>query len=207
MSGVGKDASAGAPSAGAPAKAASRARRRAPRGPNDPGRRDRIAAAALQVALEQGVGAVSHRTVAAVASVPLGSTTYHFSGLDDLLAAALQRAAAAYAEQLVAWSDAIGDGDVADALCGLVEHGLGIDRDRVVASYELYLAALRRPQLQAVSSAWSELLPLVLGQHVDELTARELAIVVDGVMVNALVTGGTPRRPDLYELLVRVAGR
>lgn len=182
-----------------------RASRRA-RGPNDPGRRDRIAAAALRVALEQGVGAVSHRTVAAVAEVPLGSTTYHFSGLDELLTAAMEKAVAAYAEMLVAWSDAIADGaDLADALCDLVDAGLGDGRERVQAEYELYLTALRRPALQPVARAWCDMLAIVLSQHVDEVTARELALVVDGVIVNALVTGASPRRPDLYELLRKVA--
>jgi TetR/AcrR family transcriptional regulator, regulator of biofilm formation and stress response len=45
------------------------------RGPTDPTRRDRIAAAALAIVLEQGVAAVSHRAVADRAGVPLGSTT------------------------------------------------------------------------------------------------------------------------------------
>jgi DNA-binding transcriptional regulator YbjK len=180
--------------------------RRRPRGPNDPGRRDRIAAAAMRIALEQGVGNVSHRNVAAAAGVPLGSTTYHFSGLDDLLAAAMELCAASYAELLVAWSEALPAGaDIADAVCDLVVARLEGDREQVVAEYELQLVALRRPALHAVSRAWSELLTIVLAQHVDETTARELTTVADGVIVNALATGTTPRRPDLYELLHRIA--
>jgi DNA-binding transcriptional regulator YbjK len=159
------------------------------------------------VALEQGVGAVSHRNVAAAAGVPLGSTTYHFRGLDDLLAAAMELCAASYAELLVAWSDAIPQGaDIADALCDLIVARLEADRERVVAEYELQLVALRRPALHPVSRAWSELLTIVLAQHVDELTARELTTVADGVVINALAIGATPRRPDLYELLTRITG-
>jgi DNA-binding transcriptional regulator YbjK len=196
----------GAASASGKPSGAARARR-TPRGPTDPGRRDRIVAAALRVALEQGVGAVSHRNVAAAAGVPLGSTTYHFASLDDLLAAAMELCTASYAELLVAWSDAIPQGaDVADALCDLLVARLEGDRERVVAEYELQLAALRRPALRAVSLAWSELLRIVLAQHVDELTARELTTVADGVMVNALAGGSIPRRPDLYELLRRIGG-
>lgn len=181
--------------------------RRRPRGPTDPDRRERIAEAALAVALERGVGGVSHRAVAAAAGVPLGSTTYHFRGLDDLLAAAMERAARRYAEQLVAWSAAIPEGgDIADALCEFVIDGLLSDHERIVAEYELYFASLRRPALHDVSRAWLELLTLVLTQHVDEVTARELTIVADGVMVNALVTGTPPRRADLYELLRKVVG-
>jgi DNA-binding transcriptional regulator YbjK len=195
------------PAAADGAGRASPAPARRPRGPNDPGRRDRIAAAALAVALERGVAAVSHRNVAAVAGVPLGSTTYHFRGLDELLSAAMEQAVAAYAELLVVWSGAIADGaDLVDAICDLVDHSLGPERERLLTGYELYLAGLRRPGLRPVASTWNGLLALVLAQHVDEVTARELAIVVDGVFVNALVTGGQPRRPDLYELLRRISG-
>ncbi len=38
-----------------------------------------------------GIAGLSHRTVAAEADVPLGSTTYHFGSLDELLVAALRR--------------------------------------------------------------------------------------------------------------------
>jgi DNA-binding transcriptional regulator YbjK len=69
------------------------ARTRVARGPTDPTHRDRIADAALAIVLEQGVAAVSHRAVADRAGVPLGSTTYHFKSLDDLLVTARTRAA------------------------------------------------------------------------------------------------------------------
>ncbi|HWU08014.1 MAG TPA: TetR family transcriptional regulator, partial [Streptomyces sp.] len=57
----------------------------------DPERRERIIDAALRVVADRGIGGLSHRTVAAEADVPLGSTTYHFASLDELLVAALRR--------------------------------------------------------------------------------------------------------------------
>ena len=60
----------------------------------DPTRRERIARSAITVVAERGVERVTHRAVAAAAEVPLGSTTYHFATLDDLLADALKVAAA-----------------------------------------------------------------------------------------------------------------
>ena len=60
----------------------------------DPERRQRIIDAAIRVAELKGIAALSHRTVAAEADVPLGSTTYHFAGLDELLVAALDRSPA-----------------------------------------------------------------------------------------------------------------
>ena len=51
----------------------------------DPQRRARIIAATLDLIADEGVAGVSHRKIAARAGVPLGSMTYHFDGIDDLL--------------------------------------------------------------------------------------------------------------------------
>src|ERR1700741_333272 len=73
------------------------------RGPTDPGRREKIANAAIAVVAERGVEGVTHRAVAAVADVPLGSTTYHFATLDDLLVVALHTAAERNIARLREW--------------------------------------------------------------------------------------------------------
>ena len=58
---------------------------------HDPQRRDRIIDASLEVIAEHGVAGTSHRRVAAAADVPLGSMTYHFEGMDELLDDVLTR--------------------------------------------------------------------------------------------------------------------
>jgi DNA-binding transcriptional regulator YbjK len=181
------------------------ATRRAPRGPTDPDRRERIAAAALEVALERGVPAVSHRTVAAAAGVPLGSTTYHFAGLDDLLAAAMRLAADRYGQELDAWSRALDeDADIAAALADAVVAELRSDRGLVIAEYELYLVSLRRPALQAVTRDWARRMTDVLERHTDPATAYALSVASDGALLAALVTGETPRRETLADLFGRI---
>ena len=64
---------------------------------HDPGRRDRLIGAALTVLAEKGVAATSHREIARAADVPLGSMTYHFASLDEVLAEAFTRHAEAVA--------------------------------------------------------------------------------------------------------------
>ncbi|GFN03069.1 hypothetical protein Smic_16250 [Streptomyces microflavus] len=66
----------------------------------DPERRTRIIDAALRVIAADGIAGLSHRTVAAEADVPLGSTTYHFGSLDELLTAALRRSNENFAQAL-----------------------------------------------------------------------------------------------------------
>ena len=76
---------------------------------HDPGRRDRIIDACLEVIAQNGVAGTSHRKVAEAADVPLGSMTYHFAGMDDLLHEAFSRfaisASEAFAERLAAAHD------------------------------------------------------------------------------------------------------
>ena len=57
----------------------------------DPGRRDRIVDACLDVVADVGVAGASHRRIAAAADVPLGSMTYPFAGMDELLREAFTR--------------------------------------------------------------------------------------------------------------------
>src|SRR3954454_19445732 len=91
------------------------------RGPTDPARREKIANAAIALVAERGVEGVTHRAVAAAADVPLGSTTYHFATLDDLLAVALHTAAEHNVARLREWEQDLPPGaDLAAALADLV---------------------------------------------------------------------------------------
>ncbi|UGS38444.1 TetR/AcrR family transcriptional regulator [Capillimicrobium parvum] len=175
------------------------------RGPTDPGRRDRIAAAALEIALGQGVHAVSHRTVAAAAGVPLGSTTYHFRTLDDLLSVAMGQAGQSYRAELEIWEAKLGPGaDLAEAIADHIAGALDHDRARVVAEYELYLASIRRPQLAPASASWAAQFTRVLERRTDPPTARALTMLADGALMHALATGTDPDRDELVALLRRV---
>jgi DNA-binding transcriptional regulator YbjK len=161
---------------------------RTPRGPADPTRPQRIAEAAVRIVSQRGVEGLTHRAVAAEAQVPVGSTTYYFKDLDDLLEAALQVVAEAAKQEMWDWSNALGPADdlaaaLADFMVLLTEE----QRGRVVVEYELYLAALRRPRLTMVTSEWSRTTADVLKPHTDDVTAELLAVLVDGFFVKALV--------------------
>src|SRR5699024_11595523 len=77
------------------------------RRPNDPHRPTRIARAAIRVIAQHGIEALTHRKVAAEADVPLGSTTYHFANLDDLISAALAEAADSNVSELREWIETL----------------------------------------------------------------------------------------------------
>ncbi|WP_051716483.1 TetR/AcrR family transcriptional regulator [Streptomyces sp. NRRL F-5727] len=169
----------------------------------DPGRRERIVDAALRVARRDGIGGLSHRTVAAEADVPLGSTTYHFGSLDELLVAALRKVNAGFAEQLR--SRPVRDGDtLADGLARLLGGWLGAERSQVELEYELYLAALRRPALRPVAAEWAEEVVTVLAPHTGRATARALVALMDGIGLQVLLTGAPYDEAYAREMIARI---
>ncbi len=153
-------------------------------------RRGAILAAALEVVAEVGVGRTTHRAIAARAGVPLGSTTYYFPTLDDLVAAALEQAADATRELLAHWAEELADrdDDLPGALAGLVSDYLA-DRPRALLECELYLAAARSPVLRPLADAWLDGARDLLAVRVGRDRATALVALVDGAMLAGVVRG------------------
>lgn len=122
---------------------------------NEPDRRDRIIDACLEVIARFGVAGTSHRKVAAAAGVPLGSTTYYFDGMDDLLNEAFSRFATTvsdrFAQRMAAAVDTAAARTAVSAI--ILEDVFGDDRE-LVLSHELYTLAAREPRFRAITSAW-----------------------------------------------------
>ncbi|MFI1399735.1 TetR/AcrR family transcriptional regulator [Streptomyces sp. NPDC020681] len=155
----------------------------------DPERRQRIIDAAIRVVGRSGIAGLSHRTVAAEADVPLGSTTYHFGSLDELLVAALRRSNEGFAAA-VRDSGALADpeADIAEELARLMGEWLSGERTGVELEYELYLAALRRPALRQVAAEWCGVAETLV-ERTDPETAQALVALMDGICLQVLLTG------------------
>ncbi|MFJ4919092.1 TetR/AcrR family transcriptional regulator [Streptomyces sp. NPDC088725] len=171
----------------------------------DPERRQRIIDAAIRVTGRSGIAGLSHRTVAAEADVPLGSTTYHFASLDELLVAALRQANEGFAAA-VRESGILADPrcDVATELARLTGAWLAGDRTGVELEYELYLAALRRPALRPVAAEWAEGVADTLAARTDPVTARALVALLDGICLQVLLTGVPYDERYAREMLARL---
>ncbi|MFH8987550.1 TetR/AcrR family transcriptional regulator [Streptomyces sp. NPDC017940] len=171
----------------------------------DPGRRQRIIDAAMRVAAGKGIAGLSHRSVAAEADVPLGSTTYHFKTLDDLLVAALRQSNEGFA-RLVRERGVLRDpdADLPAELAALLGEWAAGGREGVELEYELYLAALRRPALRPVAAEWCEGVAEVLRERTDPVTARGMVAMMDGICLQVLLTGGQYDEAYTREMLTRV---
>ncbi|MFI1887491.1 TetR/AcrR family transcriptional regulator [Streptomyces jumonjinensis] len=176
----------------------------------DPERRQRIIDAAFRIVGRDGIAGLSHRTVAAEADVPLGSTTYHFASLDELLIAALRQANENFATAVrgtLASTDPTAPGPgVAAELARVMGHWLTGERARAELECELYLAALRRPVLRPVAAEWTQWVVDALSRHTDAVTARALVAMMDGICLQVLLTDTAYDEEYAREMLARILG-
>jgi DNA-binding transcriptional regulator YbjK len=171
----------------------------------DPDRRQRIIDAAIRVVGEKGLAGLSHRSAAAEADVPLGSTTYHFKTLDELMVAALRQADEGFAKAIASRGGLTDPGtDLAAELAGLLGDWLAGERTGVELEYELYLAALRRPALRPVVAEQMADLADRLARHTDPVTARALVALMDGICLQVLLTGAPYEEEYARDMLARV---
>jgi DNA-binding transcriptional regulator YbjK len=152
---------------------------------HDPERRDRIIDVTLDVVAELGVAGTTHRAIARAADVPLGSMTYHFASMDDLLALAFTRLADRTADTFERRLAHASTADEArDEVVQLIMVDLAQSPGDIVLTYELYTLAARRPALRSVTQAWMARSRTALQRHFDENTARYLDALIEGVSVH-----------------------
>ena len=182
-------------------------------------RRERILSATLAVIGRAGIGAVTHRSVAEEAGVPLGSLTYWFATKDDLLREALRRFVAEEAERLrgvAAQLDAdAGPADIAERYAAVLMAGPAEGSAEQIAQFELYLEAARNPALRDIAresfAAYEEVAVAALraaGVEDPERIAPLFVSLADGLGLRRMAAGAAlPLDALLLELFRGVAPR
>ncbi|GIE98293.1 TetR/AcrR family transcriptional regulator [Paractinoplanes rishiriensis] len=172
---------------------------------HDPERKSRIVDATIEVVADHGVAGATSRRIAAAADVPLGSLTYHFAGLDDLLGQAFQRHAErmspAYEAQFAGVHDRA---SFIDAVTGLIHNDAGSGARDWAVAYELYLAALRNPALRTVTEAWMRRSRGVLERFVDPVTARGVDALIEGMVMHLTLSTATFDPADTRAIVTRL---
>jgi len=175
-------------------------------------RRERILRATLAVISRAGIPAVTHRSVAEEAGVPLGSLTYWFATKDDLLREALRRFVADEAERLRGIAEQLNDGaapaEVARRFARVLEKAhVGPDQ---IAQFELYLEAARNPVLRPIAAegvrAYDEVAVAALravGAPDPEAAAPLFVSLADGLGMRRIASGDAPPLDQLMLALLR----
>ncbi len=169
----------------------------------DPDRRTRILDAALDVLAESGAAEATHRRIAARADVPLGSLTYHFAGLAELRAEAFAR----YVELQSAEFERVFEGvetseRFIDALVEFVHGGPGRRRSALLG-FELHLAALRDPELRALTQRWTDHSRLILSRFTTPEAAARLDALLEGLIMHELLATVPQPREATRAAIVR----
>jgi DNA-binding transcriptional regulator YbjK len=177
-------------------------------------RRAAILRATLRILGREGTAAITHRSVAEEAGVPIAATTYYFSSKEDLIREALHLHAEMEAERVAEATRTLGEGPttveaLADHLADFVDHGLGAGRQALIAEYELLLQAARDPGLESLSRVFYERVRGQLEETLTELGARDptaaarlIMAVLAGLEVDNLATPTTHlSRDELRQLI------
>lgn len=160
---------------------------------HDPDRRSRIIDAALDVIASDGVAGVSHRKVAAAADVPLGSMTYHFSGMDELLHDAFTRFATGVSDRIAARMDDAADRDAAiAAVVAHIEEDIFGDARDVILTHELYALAAHDAAYRTLTSDWMRRSRAALERHFDPTSARIVDALVEGLTIHRALDVDAP---------------
>lgn len=179
----------------------SRARR------SDPDRRERILDAVLDVIAEHGVAGVTYRAVADAADVPLGSMTYHFAGMDELLREAFGRFAGTVAARFEVRMAQVDPGDrdgAARAVADIVLHDVFTEaRDQVLA-HELYTLAARDPGYRDLTNTWMRRCRAALERCFDPTTARLLDAMIEGMSIHRALDNEPHDDADTVEAVRRL---
>jgi len=177
-------------------------------------RRVRLVEGATSVLLEGGLQAVSARSVADAAGVPLAAVTYYFTSLDELIAEAMTGLLHRWVEQVRHTTRSVrASGEAADLARLVTKAMLPPGGDNAVqAHYELLLACGRRTVLSAalargrghLDEALAELIEAAMPRATSRPSPQLVLAVVDGAVVSALSEGAavdTTARARLSELL------
>jgi DNA-binding transcriptional regulator YbjK len=183
-------------------------------------RRQAIVEAAAALIEREGFDAVTHRAVAAAASVPLGSTTYYFASLADLRRDAVgllvAREAAAAEARAPIRRQARRPETVARIVLEVL-YGVAAltDRDALLMIIDRLVQSARYPEVRTLVHAGRERIEDAIaevlersGVAVDAVDDRALLTVLiaasDGAMLTALAEGDPDPAASAEVLLTRI---
>ena len=181
-------------------------------------RRQALISAAAELLSEGGFEAVRHRAVAGRAGLPLASTTYYFSSLDDLVIQAVEYIGAEETTGLRARLMRLsrrrrGTHATAEVVVDLLLGDCPTEEvtEQLISRYERYIACARHPWLRDVQHRIGEQRTAAVveaiercGRTVRRDRIKALTCAVDGAVVAALVDDGRKVRATAIAALADV---
>lgn len=161
----------------------------------DPNRKQNIIDACLRVIAHRGVAGTSCRIVAAEAQVPLGSITYYFDGIQDLLHQSFDQFAR---QSVLAFAARMKTATNAEEACEAI--ATSIERDvlnnpaDLNINLEFYTLAARDSSFRDISDRWMSAVQKTMNRFFDAQTSVLLDAMIEGLTLHRAL-GGEPKSP------------
>lgn len=173
----------------------------------EPDRRGRIINVTLDVIAEHGIAGTTHRRVAEAAEIPLGSMTYHFTGLDDLLHEAFSKFASTLSS---AFEQCLGEaGSIEEARHAVVELVCGdtIANPRsMTLLFELYAYMTKRENFRVLVEDWMNRSRVALERHFSPEIAQQLDMFIEGAAIHSYARQKPLARSRALEAIAKITG-
>lgn len=174
------------------------------------GNRERALRAALEIAGEQGIRALTHGRVDAVAGLPAGSTSNHFRTRSALLHATVDQLAQEERRALAPAGAPATSEELVEALAGVVAAASGPHRGLAAARYAFFAEGVHDPHVRATLARARERIEMWTAQTLEGIgvprpfaAARRVLTYLDGAILHRLVFGDTGDLGDDLGALVR----
>lgn len=179
---------------------------RAKRSPNDPQRRSKIISGALAVIAREGVHRTTHRRIAEEAGVPLGSLTYYFKDLTEII----EQAFTSLVEEMKAeYRDALSVAQnreqACEAFAELICAPNHMTRSRATAILEMYSYGNFNEVVGRLRADWMRASRESLLQHFSDEAASGLDALFEGWTLHGYFMPGVADKPTVLKAVKAVA--
>lgn len=158
-------------------------------------RRELLLEAAIRVIAEHGAAALTHRSAAAAAGVPVASASYHFPSIDEFRLECYQRSGErlelALAE-VVEYTEQNPE-EIPERFGEFVDSLVSEHRVDMVTVVEMYAAAIHDARLRPVIESFAALTAELLGRYLGSAEqGRAIGEAAGGMALTRLAIGGNP---------------
>jgi DNA-binding transcriptional regulator YbjK len=158
--------------------------------------------AALQVITEQGLAALTYRNVAAQAQVSLGTVTYYFNTMEELVSTAQNRLTDTITKTYMnAMLQASNKAEAQQTLAKLLSNNHCNDSDASTIPVEIYNYS-RLPGETHPAQPWLVKIQQTLERHFDE-ESSDLSIIIAGLTLHNRLGNSTFSQSEILELIKR----
>lgn len=172
----------------------------------DPLRRERLIEVTLEVIAQNGLAGTSSRKVADAADVSLGSITYYFESLHQLIEEAFVRLSSTISDEFTKMlTGAPTREEAITAVVDIIDQKIWGTPRTLTLSFEFYAFISRNPHLNSLPQRWMKQSRRALEQHFSPTTARAIDAVIEGVGIHNHFDHEPMTRSDIERVIRLVA--